>query len=96
MRLFSILHFALTHTILVTGGLLYLHDPEGARDRLASAGEVLRTAIYDRVAPANPAADRTASLQVDRAAQKLREVATATDLPSLIPNAKFLKVPSAE
>ncbi len=96
MRLFSILHFALTHTILVAGGLLYLHDPEGAQDRLASAGEVLRTAIYDRIEPRNAAADRSASLQVDRAAQKLREVATSTDLPSLVPNAKFLKVPTAE
>lgn len=96
MRLFSILHFALTHTILVTGGLLYLHDPEGARDRLASVGEVLRSAIHDRIEPGNPAAERTASLQVDRAAQTLRDVATATGLPSLIPNAKFLKVPGVE
>ncbi|OOY28655.1 hypothetical protein BMI90_08390 [Thioclava sp. L04-15] len=45
MKLFSIIHGAVTHTALVTAGLLYLHNPAAFEGRLADAGEVLQAVI---------------------------------------------------
>ncbi|KEO56501.1 hypothetical protein [Thioclava pacifica] len=45
MKLFSIIHRALTHTVLVTAGLLYMYNPPAFEGRLADAGEVLRAVI---------------------------------------------------
>lgn len=84
MRLFPILHTALTHTALITGGLLYLHDPGAFQDRLAQVGGVLNAAINGETEGGE--AVRGVGDRIEAKVEGTRqEIATAT--------AKFLKAP---